>query len=138
MPARAMTGWGGSLTFKATGSGTAVAIPVRNVQITRQASEFDLTAHGDTKMYAGPGRVKRGGTLEAYVKAPPSDAEVWYPERWIQNLRLNVRVNKKYSFYTGVDNFTDQLPPLGLIGNEGGNGFDPIGRYWYAGFRADF
>ncbi|GLR46296.1 TonB-dependent receptor [Sphingomonas astaxanthinifaciens DSM 22298] len=65
-------------------------------------------------------------------------AEVWYPERWIQNLRLNVRVNKKYSFYTGVDNFTDQLPPLGLIGNEGGNGFDPIGRYWYAGFRADF
>lgn len=67
MPARAMTGWGGTLTFKATGSGTAVAIPVRNVQITRQASEFDLTAHGDTKMYAGPGRVKRGGTLEAYV-----------------------------------------------------------------------
>ena len=60
MPA-AMTGWGGSLTIGGT------AIKVRNVQITRQASEFDLTAHGDARMYAGPGRVKRGGSCEAYV-----------------------------------------------------------------------
>jgi len=65
-------------------------------------------------------------------------AEVWYPEQFIQNIRLNIRVDKKFSFYTGVDNFTDKLPPLGLIGNEGGNGYDPIGRYFYAGFRADF
>ena len=57
----AMTGWGGSLTI---GGAT---VKVRNVQITRQASEFDLTAHGDACMYAGPGRVKRGGSCEAYV-----------------------------------------------------------------------
>lgn len=61
--ARAITGWGGSLTIGGT------AIPVRNVTITRQASEFNLTAHGDTKMYSGPGRVKRGGSCEAYVSA---------------------------------------------------------------------
>lgn len=59
--ARAIKGWGGTLTIGGS------SIPVRNVTITRQASEFDITAHGDTKMLSAPGRVKRGGTLEAYV-----------------------------------------------------------------------
>lgn len=63
MAARAMIGWGGTLTIGGT------SIPVRNVQITRQASEFDLTAHGDTNVYGGPGRVKRGGSFEAYLGA---------------------------------------------------------------------
>mgnify|MGYP003351567449 CR=1 FL=1 len=62
--ANAMKGWGGSLSIGGT------TIPVRNVTITRQATEFDLTAHGDTKMYSGPGRVKRGGSCEAYVGTP--------------------------------------------------------------------
>lgn len=69
MPARAIVGWSGSLTFKASGSATEKTIAVRNVTISRQASEFDLTAHGDAIMYSGPGRVKRTGTLEAYVSA---------------------------------------------------------------------
>lgn len=58
---RAIKGWGGTLTIGGT------SIPVRNVTITRQASEFDITAHSDSKMLSAPGRVKRGGTLEAYV-----------------------------------------------------------------------
>jgi len=68
---RAMTGWGGLLTFKkSTANGvTAVTIPVRNVSLTRQASEFNTTAHGDAVQTSGPGRVKRGGSLEAYVSA---------------------------------------------------------------------
>ena len=71
---RAMTGWGGLLTFKkSTAAGaTAVTIPVRNVNITRQASEFNVTAHGDLVQTSGPGRVKRGGSLEAYVSADTS------------------------------------------------------------------
>ena len=63
MAARAIPGWGGSLTVGGT------AIPVRSVTITRQASEFDITAHGDTKVFSGPGRVKRGGSFEAYVSS---------------------------------------------------------------------
>lgn len=58
---RAIKGWGGSLTIGGT------SIPVRNVTITRQATEFDMTAHSDTKIFSGPGRVKRGGSCEAYV-----------------------------------------------------------------------
>jgi len=60
MPSR-VVGWGGTLTIE---NG---AIPIRNLTITRQASEVDVTAHGDTKMLSMPGRVKRGGSFEAYV-----------------------------------------------------------------------
>jgi hypothetical protein len=70
MPPRAILGWGGSLTIGGT------SIPVRNVTITRQASEFNLTAHGDTKMFSGPGRVKRGGSCEAYVNSDVNTAVV--------------------------------------------------------------
>lgn len=63
---RAMPGWGGTLTFTATG-GAAVTVPVRNVTIERQASEFDMTALSDTRIFSGPGRVKRSGSFEAYL-----------------------------------------------------------------------
>ena len=62
---RAITGWGG--TLKLTVGGTEKTIPVRNVTIERQASEFDMTALSDTKIFSGPGRVKRSGSFEAYV-----------------------------------------------------------------------
>lgn len=65
MATRAITGWGGSL--KLTVGGTEKTIPVRNVTIERQASEFDMTALSDTKILSGPGRVKRSGSFEAYV-----------------------------------------------------------------------
>ena len=65
MATRAITGWGGSL--KLTIGGAEKTIPVRNVTIERQASEFDMTALSDTKIFSGPGRVKRSGSFEAYV-----------------------------------------------------------------------
>lgn len=65
MATRAMQGFGGTLTFK-VGAGAAVGIPVRNVTVSRQASEYDMTALSDTKIFSGPGRVKRGGSFEAY------------------------------------------------------------------------
>lgn len=60
-----MSGFGGTLSL-ATGGTTAVGIPVRNISLTRQASEFDMTALSDTKIFSGPGRVKRGGSFDAY------------------------------------------------------------------------
>jgi len=68
MPTRAITGWGGTLSITPSG-GSATTIPVRNVNIERQASEFDMTALSDTKMFAGPGRVKRTGSFEAYISS---------------------------------------------------------------------
>ena len=68
MPTRAITGWGGTLTFTVSG-GSVKTIPVRNVNIERQASEFDMTALSDTKIFSGPGRVKRSGSFEAYLSS---------------------------------------------------------------------
>jgi hypothetical protein len=68
MPTRAITGWGGTLSITPSG-GSATTIPVRNVNIDRQASEFDMTALSDARMFAGPGRVKRTGSFEAYISS---------------------------------------------------------------------
>ena len=65
MATRAMAGYGGTLTFK-IGAGSVNGIPVRNITMSRQAAEFDMTAISDTKIYSGPGRVKRSGSCDAY------------------------------------------------------------------------
>jgi len=55
------------------------------------------------------------------------------------NARVNFETaDKKYSFYMGVDNFTDRKPPLGLLGTAGGDPYESFGRFFYAGFRANF
>lgn len=56
-----VVGWGGTITVE------GVSVPIRNLTISRQASEVDVTAHGDSRNFAIPGRVKRGGSFEAYV-----------------------------------------------------------------------
>ena len=63
MATRAMAGYGGTLTFQ-VGAGTTNGIPVRNITMSRQAAEFDMTAISDTKIYSGPGRVKRSGSCQ--------------------------------------------------------------------------
>ncbi|RDC59281.1 Vitamin B12 transporter BtuB [Alteripontixanthobacter maritimus] len=70
---------------------------------------------------------------------PDATAEEFYEERFYHSLRGNVRVSDDFSFYAGVDNLTDQAPPLQLTGSGGGSSiYDNIGRYFYAGFTANF
>jgi outer membrane receptor protein involved in Fe transport len=65
--------------------------------------------------------------------------QVFYPGVLYHNFRVNVQLaDKKFSFYAGVDNFTDVKPPLGLLGTAGGDPYDTFGRMFYAGFRANF
>jgi len=52
---------------------------------------------------------------------------------------LNVDLDKKFNMYVGVDNVTNVQPPFGLTGVGGGSGiYDVRGRYFYAGFQANF
>ena len=65
--------------------------------------------------------------------------EVYYPGALYHNIRLNMELaDKKYSFYVGIDNFTDKKPPFGLLGTAGGDPYETFGRFFYAGFRANF
>jgi outer membrane receptor protein involved in Fe transport len=61
-----------------------------------------------------------------------------YPSALYHNIRVGVDINSKFSFYAGVDNVFDKLPPLGLLGTAGGDPYDTFGRFFYAGFEAKF
>jgi outer membrane receptor protein involved in Fe transport len=64
--------------------------------------------------------------------------ERMYPDTFYHNLRLAIRADERFQFYMGVDNVFDTQPPFGLLGTGGGDPFDPIGRYFYAGATIDF
>ena len=67
---------------------------------------------------------------------PNAFGRSYYPDVFTHDVRLDFRVNDKFTFYGGVDNIGDRLPPLGLGGTGGGSGiFDNIGRTVFAGFR---
>ena len=63
----------------------------------------------------------------------------YYPEVIYIGMKLGVDIGEKSSFYLGVDNLTDRLPPLGSTGIGAGSAiFDNIGRRFYAGVTARF
>jgi outer membrane receptor protein involved in Fe transport len=74
---------------------------------------------------------------------PPQNADYatveYYPDVVYMNLRLGLEVQADSTFYVGVDNLTDRLPPLYATGvGEGSGIYDNRGRYLYAGFSARF
>lgn len=63
----------------------------------------------------------------------------YYKPVWYHDARIALDVNDKFNIYSGVDNFTNKLPPYGLTGVGGGSGiYDNRGRYFYAGVTAKF
>lgn len=80
-----------------------------------------------------------GELVKAPALNPDYTAEVHYPSRVYHDIRLDVDVAKEFTWYIGVDNVTDKLPPFALTGAGAGSGiFDNTGRYFYSGFRANF
>ncbi len=74
---------------------------------------------------------------------PPENADYadqrYYPSTMFQDIRLGYDINDDMNAYLGCENFTDELPPLGLTGaTEGGGIYDPRGRYFYAGVKFQF
>ncbi len=59
---------------------------------------------------------------------------VYYPKVVYHALRASMDVDKRFTFYGGVDNLTDKKPPYGLLGNGDGDAiYDNIGRAMYVG-----
>jgi outer membrane receptor protein involved in Fe transport len=73
---------------------------------------------------------------------PPLDPDAypvaWYANTFYHDFRLDIAPNNRFKFYLGVDNAFDKLPPRDLVGNEGGNPYDPVGRFFYAGVEVKF
>jgi outer membrane receptor protein involved in Fe transport len=62
----------------------------------------------------------------------------YYPDAIFHAVRINIEPAEDFSFYFGVDNVLNTRPPFDLTGLEDGNGYSPLGRYFYAGARARF
>jgi outer membrane receptor protein involved in Fe transport len=61
----------------------------------------------------------------------------WYPAVGYHSIRAEWQMNDMVAIFGGVDNLLDELPPLGLTGTGGGDPFDSIGRYYYAGVKVE-
>lgn len=65
--------------------------------------------------------------------------QVYYPSVTYSDIRGSIRVNDAHTFFLGVDNVFDKLPPLDLLGDGAGSAIFPnMGRFFYAGFTASF
>jgi len=83
-----------------------------------------------------------GCTLNEITDLPPTNADshprIWFPDVLYHGIRIGYEVNEQFSFYAGVDNLTDRAPPLGQLGTAGGDPYDSIGRYFFAGVNVNF
>ena len=81
-------------------------------------------------------------TLFSVQGRPPLNPDAlpraWYPAVTYNDLRLDIKAADRFKFYMGIDNVLDRLPPFDLLGNEGGNPFNPFGRMFYAGAEIKF
>lgn len=82
-------------------------------------------------------------TQLSYQGRPPQNADafpqLYYPEIYYSDVRVEFDIEDEYEFYFGVDNVFNRLPPLGLTGVGGGSAiYNNVGRYFYAGLVAEF
>jgi outer membrane receptor protein involved in Fe transport len=71
---------------------------------------------------------------------PPTNPDfsdiAWTGSVMYHDLRVGYEFSDSISAYVGVDNISDEMPPLGLTGTGAGSGiYDNTGRFYYAGLR---
>jgi outer membrane receptor protein involved in Fe transport len=79
----------------------------------------------------------------AYQGRPPQNLDdfdiPFYPAVLYLNGRIGINISRGSNFYIGIDNISDQKPPLGATGTGGGSAiFDIFGRRYYAGVNVKF
>jgi outer membrane receptor protein involved in Fe transport len=61
------------------------------------------------------------------------------PDVFYHDVKLDFKLNDKFSMYGGVNNLTNREPPLGLTGIGGGSAiYDNRGRFYFIGFKANY
>lgn len=112
-----------------------------NLNISYGVGPWDLRYSAN---YIG-GTCLAGSTYENYNTfqgRPPTNADNYFPQKYddivYHALRLNYRLSDRFNMHFGVDNVFDTEPPLGLLGGGGGDPYDPVGRFFYAGATVDF
>ena len=110
-----------------------------NANVTVGINNFDIRYSAN---FIGKATIGAYENYFGFEGRPPqnadSTAQVFYPAALYHALRLSMKIQKKFDFYIGADNIFDKKPPLGLLGTAGGDPYDSIGRYMYAGVTVDF
>jgi len=110
-----------------------------NATVSYGIGRFDFRY---TVNYIGRQTVGTYESQHSFDGNPPTNADqfetVWYPDAFYHSMRANVEIKDKFNFYVGVDNLFDKKPPLGLLGTAGGDPYDTIGRYFFAGASVEF
>ncbi len=100
---------------------------------------FDL---GYGLRYIGKQSIASWETQHTVDGRPPENPDAYplryYGAAYYHDIRVGYQVNDTLRVYAGIDNFTDRLPPLDLLGTEDGVSYDNIGRYFYAGIVTKF
>ena len=102
------------------------------VDVVREEATEDIQKIGGTAVLDAP-----------YLQIDPQNPDFadkrWYPRRFYHDIRFATDVGPKFNFYMGVDNLTDEQPPYATTGIGGGSSiYDAIGRFFYAGVKANF
>lgn len=105
--------------------------------VSFETERFDISLTGQ---YIGKQTIGVWNLQNYEQDRAPTNADaypvVYYPDLFIADIQVGVKVNEKFRLYAGVDNVTDQLPPYGATGTGTGTAIFPVtGRYFYAGAR---
>ena len=110
-----------------------------NANLTVGIKNFDIRYSAN---FIGKATIGAYENYFGFEGRPPQNADsteqVYYPSVLYHALRVSMKIQKKFDFYLGADNIFDKKPPLGLLGTAGGDPYDSIGRYMYAGVTVDF
>ena len=109
-----------------------------NVDVNYGIGPVDLSFDA---RYIGKQTIGAYETQHAYNGLPAQNRDA-YPFKWYDsityyNVRAEWALNDVVSIFGGVDNLTNELPPLGRLGLGGGEPWDAIGSYYYAGVKID-
>lgn len=119
-----------------------------NAYIPKYLAKFDLTwVKGPLSINYGVAwqdKTRRFSKRELKANPDLSDPKFFFiKERWEHDIQIEYRINDDFTFYGGINNFTDQKPstirtaPIGDISvAEGSYPVGPEGRFFYAGVKA--
>jgi outer membrane receptor protein involved in Fe transport len=131
VPAQDCAGFYGAGCSSGTGG---FIIPDFKLNLNATYTSGPLTVRGQGRMIGG---------LEAYKTVKPNTIVKSAPSVWYFDLTTTVDLSKNFTFFAGVNNLFDKMPPIlgtTFVGdaNVDVSLYDTLGRRYFAGLRVKF
>ncbi|MEI6486861.1 MAG: TonB-dependent receptor [Sphingomonadales bacterium] len=135
---RAVAGYLDDLTFTAAAGGVPEQQRNRTFR-PKWVANFDLTwLHGPLVINYGlawQGKTQRYTDIQLRANPDISDPRYFlYKERWEHDIQVAYSIDKRFTLYGGINNFTDQKPDIAATN---GLPVSAVGRYFYVGAKVN-